>query len=165
MLNLNTFNLFLFLFALWIMFMIGASHLSWLYVFFGIIASAFVSIASSRLRLIEQKSELLYLSFGFYRYFFDLFFSNFFNSIRLVIDIALTNKELHPIVYRVPVEEEFSFNHGLLVAGLNMTSGLLCLGVRDEEILVHAIDEKHFQRFDFDKTKKILSEVNDDNLV
>ena len=162
---LNIFNLFLFLLALWILFMISAGHLSWLYVFFGILASGLVSIASSRLGVIEKRSELLYLSFGFYRHFFKIFASNFFSSIKLIANIALTKQSFQPLVYKIKMDSEKSFNPLLLALTFSMTSGLFCIGLTNDEILVHAIDEKYFEQFDLKKTCAILAEVNDDNLV
>ncbi len=162
---LNIFNLFLFLLALWVLFMISGNHVSWLYVFFGVIASAIVSIASFRLRMIEEKSELLYLSFGFYRHFCKIFLKNFFSSLKLITDIAITKSSFQPLIYRVKVDSEDSFNPLLLASTFSMTTGLLCIGLTNEEIFVHVIDEKYFKNFDLKMTCRTLAEVNDDNLV
>ena len=162
---LNIFNLFLFLFALWIMFMIAGGNVSWLYVFFGILASAAVSIVSSRLNLIEKKSELLHLSFGFYRHFSRIFAQNFLSAIELVIRLALSNKPLHPLVYKLKLDPKNNFNPALLMASFNMTTGLFCIGLKDGEMLIHAIGGIFFNKFDLQKTYLSLSNVNDDNLV
>lgn len=162
---LNIFNLFLFLLTLWIMFMVAAGKVSWLYVFFGILASALVSISSFRLRLVEEKSELLHLSFGFYRHFFKIYFQGFVTAIKLVVNLALAKEPKHPLLYSVKVDPEHCFNPALLMASYNMTVGLFCLGIRDGEIFVHAIDEAHFKKFDLHKICKSLNNVNDDNLV
>lgn len=162
---LNIFNLFLFLFALWILFMIAAGNVSWLYILYGIIAASIVSIASARLKLIEDKSELLYLSVGFYRHFSKVFLGNFFSAIKLIIKLALTNKPLHPLVYNVSLNEKNKFNPALLIATFNMSTGLFCISAKDDELMVHAIDEDHFKKIDLQKICKNLSNVNDDNLV
>lgn len=162
---LNIFNLFLFLLMLWIMFMVAAGKVSWLYIFFGILASALVSASSFRLKLIERQSELLHLSFGFYRHFFKIFFKSFFGSLKLLINLALTKEPAHPLVYTVKIDPESNINPALLMASFNMTTGLFCIGAKDGEILVHAIDEEHFKKFDLQKICKSLSNVNDDNLV
>ncbi len=162
---LNIFNLFLFLLALWIMFMVAASKVSWLYIFFGVLASGLVSVSSFRLKLIEEKSELLHLSFGFYRHFSRIFFQSFFSSMNLIINLALTREPSHPLVYTIKFDPENTFNPALLMASFNMTCGLFCIGAKDGEILVHAIDEAHFKKFDLKKTCKSLNNVNDDNLV
>lgn len=162
---LNIFNLFLFLFALWILFMIAAGTLSWLYVFFGILSASFVAVVSFRLKLIEEKSELLYLSLGFYRHFFQIFVKNFFSAIKFVISMALTNKPFHPIVYSLELSPENKFNPALLMASLNMTTGLFCIGTKEQEIFVHCIDDDHFKKFNLQKTYKFLKDINDDNLV
>lgn len=162
---LNIFNLFLFLFALWILFMISADQLSWLYVFFGILASGLVSVASFRLKLIEEKSELLYLSFGFYRHFFKIFMKSFFSAIKLIIDLAISRKPLHPTLHNVKFSPKNKFNPALLMASYNMSTGLFSIGNKDDEILIHAIDEEYFKKFDLQKTCNSLNNVNDDNLI
>lgn len=162
---LNIFNLFLFLFALWILFMISAGHISWLYVFFGILASGLVSISSFRLKLIEEKSEVLYLSFGFYRHFSKIFLKNFFSALKLIIDLAISRKSLHPTLHKIKLSEKNKFNPALLMASFNMSTGLFSIGTQDEEILIHAIDEEYFLQFDLQKTCNHLNNVNDDNLV
>ncbi len=162
---LNIFNLFLFLLALWVLFMISASHISWLYVFFGIIASGLVAVASFRLKLIEEKSELLYLSLGFYRHFFRIFVKNFLSSIRLIIDLAISRKPLHPTLHRVILQEKHRFNPALLMTSFNMSTGLFSISLKDDEIMVHALDENYFSQFDMHRASKSLNNVNDDNLV
>lgn len=163
---LNIFNLFLFLLALWIMFMISAGNVSWLYIFFGIGASLFVSAFSYRVRLIEKKSELLYLSLGFYRHFLKIFLKNFFESIKLILKMALSKNAPHPLVLEIEIKQKIDFNHALLMVSINMTAGLFCIGLKeDKKILVHAISEVHFKKIDLKKICKSLNNVNDDNLV
>ncbi len=162
---LNIFNLFLFLFALWMLFMIVGGNTSWLYVFFGVVASSLVSLASFRLNLIEKKSELLYLSFGFYRHFFKIFTSGFVSSIKLILKLAAARQPMHPLIYTVEIDKKNHFNMALLMASFNMTAGLFCIGAKENEILVHAIDEEHFKKFDLQKICKRLNNINDDNLV
>ena len=58
---LNIFNLFLFLLLLWAMFMLAAGHLTWLYLMFGVIASALVSLVSMRLKLVEKNFIIVLL--------------------------------------------------------------------------------------------------------
>lgn len=162
---LNIFNLFLFLLTLWVMFMIASSKVSWLYVFFGILASLLVSISSYRIKLVEEKSELLHLSFGFYRHFVKIFLKGFVSSLKLIITLALSRKAPSPLIYSIKLGKESQINPALLMASFNMTTGLFCIGVKEDEILVHAIDEAHFKKFDLQKICKSLKNINDDNLV
>ena len=162
---LNIFNLFLFLFALWILFMISAGNISWLYLGFGIIASGLVSTVSYRLNLIEEKSELLYLSFGFYRHFLRIYLSNFFAAIKLIVRMAFNREPIKPIIYITKFNHHRSLNIAILTASINMTTGLFYIGMRNEDLLIHAIDSDHFKKFDLQKTLRALIDINDDNLV
>ncbi len=162
---LNIFNLFLFLFALWILFMISAGNISWLYLSFGIIASGLLSLFSYKIRLIEEKSELLYLSFGFYRNFLKIYFENFFSAITLIIALALRREPFKPVIHVVNFDEKYHLNLALFATTINMTTGLFCIAIRDDEIFIHAAEEDYFTRFDLQKLVKQLRHVNDDNLV
>ena len=145
--------------------MISAGTISWLYVLFGILAAGLVSVASYRLKLIEEKSELLYLSFGFYRHFFRIYFGSFFSAIQLVINLAFTNKQIKPVVYSINFNYKDAFNPALLMASFNMTTGLFCIGIKDDNLVIHAIDTEHFKKFNMSKTLAALGKVNDDNIV
>lgn len=161
----NIFNLFLFLFALWILFMISAGNISWLYVFFGVIASALVSFFSYKAKLINDDSELLYLSFGFYKHFIKTYFANFFSSINLIIDLTFNSKLVKPALYTVDFSYKEKFNPALLMTTFNMTTGLFCIGVKEDQLTIHAISEKYFKRFDLLKNLIAVSKANDDKLV
>ncbi len=161
---LNIFNLFLFLFTLWIVFMVTSGHISWLYVAFGVVAAGLTTIISRRLKLIESRSEMLYLSFGFYRHFIKIFIGNFFGSIGMVIDLALRNSDIKPIVYRVKINK-LNCDSSLLATSINLMLGLFTITLDDEVIEIHSIDEKYFKNFDLKKIQRSLSDVNDDNLV
>ena len=162
---LNIFNLFLFLLLLWLSLMLSSGHISMVYLLLGIASSSLISIASFRLKLIDKNSELLYLSFGFYRHFFWLYTKNFFTSIKLIVSLALGKKSIRPLLYSIPIDYQSRFNPALMVFSVNMSSGLFCIGIKDENFFIHAIDEKYFNNFDLFKINKILPEVNDDNLV
>jgi multisubunit Na+/H+ antiporter MnhE subunit len=145
--------------------MIAGGNISWLYIGFGILSAGLVSIASFRLKLVEKDSELLYMSFGFYRHFFKIFFKNFFSSLKLIFRLAFDREPIHPTVHIVKLEEKNNINPALLMTSLSMSTGLFCIGVKDEKIMVHVIDEKYFKKFDAKKISADLKNINDDNLV
>jgi multisubunit Na+/H+ antiporter MnhE subunit len=146
--------------------MLASDDISWFYVIFGIFASGLVAAASYHLKLIKKDSELLYLSFGFYKHFSRIFFSNFFSSIKLIIKLALANKHWsHPLLYKINFAEENKFNPALLMASINLVSGLFSVGFVDNKILVHALDEEHFAKLNLREICNSLNQVNDDVLV
>lgn len=161
----NIFNLFLFLLLLWSILMFFSGNISWLYLFFGICFSAIISAASFRLKLIKKESELLYLSVGFYRHFLEIYFKNFIKSLKLILFLALTKKAVRPLVYSLKIDSNNKFNQGLMVATINIFAGIFCIKNDKDFFKIHAIDEKYFNDFNMLKMKKILPEINDDNLV
>jgi multisubunit Na+/H+ antiporter MnhE subunit len=162
---LNIFNLFLFLLALWLMFMAASQHFTWLYLFLGLIASGLVALMSKRLRLVEKNSELLYLSFGFYRHFILIFIGNFFSSLSLIIKMALGKSAPNPTLHKVKLKANHGFNPALLIASFNMSTGNFCVDSRENEILVHALNSGYFKKFDLQKICINLRNINDDNII
>ena len=162
---LNIFNLFLFLFTLWALLMVSSNQISWLYTFLGLLSAGLVSVLSYKTKLINEKSELLYLSVGFYRYFFKIYFKNFFPSLRMLVNMAFSNKSLRPIIRFINLSDEVAFNRPLLLASLNMTTGILSLNANEKGFLLHCIDDKYFRKFNLTKTVKVLSNVNDDDSI
>ncbi len=162
---LNIFNLFLFLLLFWCTLMLFVSQFSWLYLSFGIFFCAITAFGSFKLKLIDKKSELLYLSFNFYRHFVKIYFANFFKSIKLIFRLAFGSKPIRPLIYKVAINFEDKFNPALMISSYDMHSGLLCVFVEDENFLIHALDEKYFTEFNLFKTLRVLPDINEDNLV
>ncbi len=145
--------------------MISAGNISWLYLFLGISSAAFVSALSYRLKLIEKNSELLYLSLGFYHNFILAYFKNFVSSLKLIIDLAFRREPFKPVIHVTNLNQKHRLNQTVLATSVNMTTGLFCIGLREKEIFVHAIEEEYFSRFDLKKLMSDLAKVNDDDLV
>lgn len=79
--------------------------------------------------------------------------------------MAFAKKPPHPIIRNLPIQTEQKFHPALLMVSVNMTTGLLFLELKDDEILIHEIDENFFKSFELKKTCKELAQINDDNLV
>lgn len=161
---LNIFNLFLFLFAIWAGFIFISGHISLLYGLCGIIAAALATLVSIRLRIFEKKTQMLYLSFGFYRHFCRIFLANFLASINLIIDLALRKTEVKPVIHYIKIDKDDP-DAQLLVPTINMVCGLFSVAFEDDKIMVHTLDEKYFRKFDLKKNQRSLRNVNDDNIV
>ncbi len=165
---LNIFNLFLFLLALWGMFMFSSENVSWLYLSLGLISAALISFYSYRVKLIDEKSELLYLSFGFYRNFLAIYFCNFFSAIKLIFQLAFRrepHKSFSPSIHVVNLNLRKEINPALLATTINMVTGLFCISLRENEMQIHAVEHDYFDHFDFKKLLYDLAEVNDDKLI
>ena len=142
-----------------------AGQISLFYVMTGLLAAAFVSFLSFRFKLIEEKSELLYLSFGFYRHFVRIFFGNFIASMKIITKIAFSKSSLEPVVYTVKLDAEHNFNPALLATHCNLTAGLFCIRIRKTDVMIHAINASYFKNLNLKKSLKSLDNVNDDNII
>lgn len=161
----NIFNLFLFLFFLWSLFMIGSSKISLFYVIWGIISSALVASASFKLKLIKKDSEFLYLSFGFYCHFIKIILSELINSIKLIVNLAFSDKNPKPQLYNIDLKDSLIANKALIISSINMSAGLLFLHLKKEEISIYAIDKRYFEEFKIKKIITNINKTNDENLI
>jgi len=155
----------LFLFTLWIGFMLVGNNFTVNFALCGFFSALFVAIIAYQLKIIDDNSEMLFLSLGFYKHFMWLYFKNFLSSISLLFELAIQKKSLHPTLHRIKFKSNFRFNPALLIASINMTSGIFSINIEDDNISVHAIHEDYFYDFDLLKNVVTLNDVNDDNLV
>jgi multisubunit Na+/H+ antiporter MnhE subunit len=145
--------------------MAAIANISWSYIFLGILAAAFVTFISLQLNLIDDKSELLYLNFGFYRHFLKIFATNFFSAIKLLIRLAFENGQLKTMIYELELSKQNQFSLALLIASFNMTTGLFCIGAANKKIFIHSLDKDYFQKVNLPKIYASLNCINEDNLV
>lgn len=142
-----------------------AGQVSWLYVIFGLLASALVSFLSFRFKLIEKRSELLYLSFGFYRHFLTVFFGNFISSMQIILQLAFPKRSLEPVICTINLSSNNHFNPALLATHCNLTAGLFCITIKKTKIIIHATHITYFEKLNLKKALRSLDNVNDDNII
>ena len=162
---INIFNIYLFLFFLWSIFMLIGHNFSFYFLIFGAFAAILVAIISKYLKLFDKKSELLFLSIGFYRHFGFIYFKNYFKSLKIIFDLATHRRSLHPTLHKIPFQENYKFNPELLIASINFAPGLLAINYENNEITIHTIHEDYFYEFNLLKNIISLNNINDDNLV
>lgn len=162
---LNIFNLFLFLLALWFVFMASSGNISWLYLGFGIFSCALVAFFSYKAKLISPQEEMLYLSIGFYRVFLKNYLCNFFSSMSLLNALAFRKEPFKGRTFEVKINQKNLPNFALLVASINMMSGIFCVAADKKSLLIHAIEKDYFAKFNLKDLCEELATVNDDNLV
>lgn len=162
---LNIFNLFLFLFAIWIALIAFSGKISLAYFLFGALICMAIAFFSHKTKIIENKSELLYLSVGFYSHFFTLYLKNIIPAIKLIFKMAFSKEESLAEIHEAKINYENKFNPALLITTINMTAGLFCIGLRKNSFLIHSLNQDSLQKIDFSTIAHKLKEINDDHLV
>jgi len=163
---INLINYFLFLFFLWLIFMVMGHNFSASFAIIGAIFSFLISLISYRFNLINKKSELLFLSLGFYHHFFKLYFKNFYSSLMLIIKIVSGKKNINPVIYKLLIDDNNkSFNPSSLISTINMNTGLLVIFNENNSLLIHALNEEYINHFNFSANIAKLNNLNDDKLV
>lgn len=160
---LNIFNLFLFLFAIWSTLLLLSNHIAWSWAIFGIISAFLISCISYKLKLIDNKSQFPFLQTGFYSHFFMLYCTNFISSIKLIIVLAFGNNSNKAVIKSLKFSAA-EVSNSLMIATINMNSGLLCIDCDDEKFLVYCVDQEYLKNCDFEKILKSLKNVNDDEI-
>jgi multisubunit Na+/H+ antiporter MnhE subunit len=145
--------------------MISAGDFAILHFIFGVIIASVGAFLALRHNIIKKDIEPLFFHFGFYRHFAQLFIKNFISSVFLLFKLAFSHNKPRPLLYRVNFDATNKFQPSLLVNSFSMSSGLLSLGMIDDKILVHAINENYFNKFNLKKIITSLKKASDDNLV
>lgn len=162
---LNIFNLFLFLLALWFVFMASSGNISWFYLGCGVFSCASVALFSHKAKLISQEEEMLYLSLGFYRVFIKNYFRNLVSSMNLLIALAFRKEPFKSKIFEVKINQKNPPNIALLIAAINTMSGICCVAATDKSLLIYAVEKDYFDKFNLKDLCEELATVNDDNLV
>jgi len=163
---INIFTLFLLLLALWSSFVYLIFGFDYTYFVLGIVASLVISLICFNLKIINKKSELLYLSWGFYKYFIKLYFTNFFKQITVQIKMLFISSFTDPrsikVVYRTQENKNNSF---LFEATINFMAGYSIIEIKPDHILVGAINRSYEDQFFAKRIFAKIKNINDDNLV
>ncbi|MBL6664953.1 MAG: hypothetical protein ISQ34_03825 [Rickettsiales bacterium] len=144
-------------------FLFGANYI---YFVVGFVASLAISLACFNVKIIDKKSELLYLSLGFYKYFIKLYLSNILKQIIVQIKTLLIPSFIDPQTIKVDLSAiDDQENMALFEASLNLMVGYSILKVESDHILVGAINENYKKNFRPKKIFKDIKNINDDSLV
>jgi len=135
------------------------------YVLIGILACAVVTFISWKMGSVSEKSRFLFLNFGFFRHFISLIVKSFFRSIILITKTVFSFSHSDPIIYHFPMEKQNDANLTLLVATLTFIPGVLCIGIKNNELIIHALNEDYLMNARLDKIYKGIEEINDNRLV
>ncbi len=160
----NIFNLFLVLLFCWLAFALSAGVLSWNYLFLGIIAALIVSLICRKINLINKNTNFKFLYLGFYQHFIKLFLGSFFKIFTILISNILKSDN-QPVLYILPIKKQFSSDLAIFISTISLMPGLFCTAIKDDEIMIHALDKKYFKINKINKIYHKLKNINDDLLV
>ena len=158
---INIFNLFLTFFFFWALFGFAGGFISMTYFSLGLLICLVLSFLFWQLKIIKKSSNLLFLHFDFYRHFFNVIFSSFKQSIKIAVNPRISNAK----IFHLKVKELKSTELQLLIATINLSSGLLFASYEQGKISIFALDDEYLENFNLPKTIKNLKDINDHKLV
>lgn len=162
---INIFNLFLVLFSFWLLLAYSGGVLSWIYIAIGFVSSLIISFIAWRIKIINKYSSFLFLNIGFYKHFLKIIFSSFFVSIKIVVKTIYGSQDIKPDFYTAPIKKLNNNELVLLINTINLTAGLLFIGLKGRNIIIYATNEKLFKEFNVNKICSNLHKINDSRLV
>lgn len=165
---LNIFNLFLFLFLVWGLFMIVLLKFSILSIIFGGICSFAIAYYAFKIKIIKKDTELIFLNYNFYRHFVKIYLKNFMRSLNLLIELVFFHNSIRPLIYKQKIKIH-DYNYQLLEYSINCSAGLSCIDVeinnKDCIFVIHALNESYFELFQIKKIARFLPHINEDKIV
>lgn len=165
---LNIFNLFLFLFLVWGLFLIVLLKFSISSIIFGGVASFIIAYYAFKIKIIKKDTELIFLNYNFYRHFIKIYLKNFIRSLNLLIELVFFHKGIRPLVYKQKIKIQ-DFDYQLLEYSINCSAGLNCIDIeinnKDYVFVIHSLNEGYFEQFQIKKIIRFLPHINEDKIV
>lgn len=162
---LNIFNLFLVLFSSWLLLAFANNLFTTPYILIGVFASAITSVVSWRMGVINKSTHFIFLHYGFFKHFFILILISFFASIKFTFKTFLKPGEIKPVIYHFPIKKTGDNSIALLIATLAFVPGVLCIGVKNDQLIIHALNQDYLLNAKIAKLYRSIGEINDDRLV
>lgn len=135
------------------------------YVFFGLVTSLIVSLIAWKIKIINKHTSFLFLNFGFYQHFLKVIFLSFIESVLIAIKLAMGSKDIKPHFHSIPIKKLTNNEIVLLTNTINLMAGLVCVGFKDKNIIICALNEKYFKKLNITKICDNLYKIYDSRLV
>jgi len=162
---INIFNLFLVLFSFWFFLIFANSNINIFTISAGIFFCSAISYFSWKFKLIGRKTEFLFLSFGFYKFFFNLFFISLFNSFLILFEFLKFTPKINPVIYHIPFKNSKQINISILISAITLVPGVSFIDLKDENIIIYALNENLVKKTNLKNLISNLQKINDNNIV
>lgn len=130
-----------------------------IFIFFGFVVSLLITWLWHKN---NPENNQLYLSLGFYRHFWQLYWQNFPSSLKMIAKIALTPKKLQPITQQL----EISQNQDLtLLVSFHFLSGIIVDNQDNKSIKINCVDSCFLQKKKISFLFRSFQNIDDNQLI
>jgi len=130
-----------------------------IFIFFGFVVSLLITWLWHKN---NPENNQLYLSLGFYRHFWQLYWQNCLSSLKMIAKIALTPKKLQPITQQL----EISQNQDLtLLVSFHFLSGIIVDNQDNKSIKINCVDACFLQKKKISFLFRSFQNIDDNQLI
>jgi len=165
MINIST--LFLVLFVTWILYGVISDLIivSTLFIISGFVLSGIISLLVWKLRIINTKTQFLFLQFGFYKYIFHKINESFFNVFRMAFAFLKIKQNFNPALDYIFLNKDDDSEIALCVNIITSLPGTICVAIKKRYIVVHSLHPSYFSLSDMYAVSSEINSVYDDSLI
>ena len=162
---INIFNLFLVLFTFWFFLIFANFNLNFITLIIGLICCSIIAYCSWKFKLINRKTEFLFLIFGFYKFFFSLFIISLYNSFLLLFEFLKFTPQINPVIYNLPFKNSKQINIPILISAITLIPGISFIDFNKNHIVIYCLNEKLVKKANLKNLISNLQKINDNSIV
>lgn len=151
--------------CIWLLLFLFNSSFSAVYFIVGIFVCVFISYLMMKLKIVNKKSNFLFLQFGFYKFIFSKIGSTFLYTIYLTLQFWKNNDNFEQVVDYLYIDNSNLNEVGLIVNTFNMMPGVICCATRKQYIIVHSLGYQYFIPSDIFILNDAVADIYDDNVM
>lgn len=140
------------------------SYFNFIYFILIILISLLISYLTIKLKLVNQKTNFLFLQLGFYKFIFKKFNSMFLFSFYLTWQLY-KKKPIEPIVDYIYIDNSNLHEITLIINTLNLLPGIICCATRKQYLIIHSLGFQYFIPSDIFILNNEIIDVYDDNII
>ena len=151
--------------CIWIILFLLNSIFSSLYFLLGVAICLFVSYITVKLKVINHKTNFLFLQIGFYKYIFSKINASLLYTIYLTLQFYKKEQNFEEIVDYIYVDNPNVHEMALMTNTLNLLPGVICCAIKKQHLIVHSLGFQYFIPSDIFVLNDEILNIYDDNII
>lgn len=83
----------------------------------------------------------------------------------MIFLMIFTKKEVNPVVFKVEIKDLSNVNKNVFKTTVNMFVGLSVIENQGNIVAIYALNEEYFYELNINKIVKILSQINENEII
>lgn len=162
---LNKFTLFLLLFSVWFISLIFSGILTIGLILLGFVVSIVITLFVFRLSIINNKTDFMFLQFGFYGYILQKVNDNLVKVFKISLQFLTSKDDFVSILDYVFLNKDSDAESALTANLLTLLPGTIGILMKKRYLIVHSLDKDYFSLSEMYNITNEVGRINDDSLV